>query len=75
MRASFINLGQQEMPMPQFTAPRPLLCKQPKPRNPFVAHGQFRLAGKHQAANARQTAKTALKSELRDLWRPPSSTD
>ncbi len=61
--------------MPQYTAPRPVLLSQRKPRNPFVAHGQFRQAGRHQPAHPRQSAKTSMKSELRELWHPPSSTD
>lgn len=65
--------------MPQYTAPRPQLLGQRKPRNPFVAHGQLRQAGRHAPAHARQAANKeldrALQSELREPWRPPTSTD
>lgn len=73
MRASFIYLGQPEMPMPQYTSPRPAAPTLRKPRNPFAAFGQQRQAGRHQPPHARQGAQRALKSELRELWHPPSS--
>lgn len=60
--------------MPQFTSPRPPAANSMrKPRNPLVAPAQFRQAGRHQPPSTRQHQSLALRSELRELWRPPSS--
>lgn len=60
--------------MPQFTSPRPSAATSlRKPRNPLVAPAQLRQAGRHQPPKPRQTQTLALRSELRELWRPPSS--
>ncbi len=59
--------------MPQFTSPRPSGPQLRKPRNPLVAPAQFRQAGRHQAPKSRQLQGQALRTELRELWHPPST--
>lgn len=58
--------------MPQFTSPRPLNIKLPKPRNPLVAPAMQRQAGKHQSRHdahaQRQQARLALRRLLRDRF-------
>ncbi len=62
--------------MPQFTTARPAqagLVR--KPRNPFVAAGQFRQAGRHQSPKPRQSAQQQLRHSLHELFSRPPSTD
>lgn len=60
--------------MPHFTSPRPALHRPSlKPRNPCVAPSHQRKAGRHRPAHPRQAAQATLKSELRELWHPPST--
>ena len=54
--------------MAQFTAPRPLLLKLRKPRNPLVAPAQQRQAGRHQGPDARQQARLELRRLLRERF-------
>ena len=58
--------------MPQFTSPRPMQVKTPKPRNPLVAPALKRQAGRHQSPNdahaQRQQARLELRSLLRDRY-------
>lgn len=64
--------------MSKFTAARP--AHRPKatasaraPRNPYAAVCWQRPGGAHQAPHARQAAQARLKSDLRELWHPPST--
>ena len=60
--------------MSRFIAPRPntaaLLMRASKPRNPLVGPAHQRLAGKHQAGNARQQAARELREQLTKLHSP-----
>lgn len=55
--------------MPQFTAPRPLQIKAPKPRNPLVAPALKRQAGRHQSAHDAHAQRQQARLELRRLLR------